>query len=331
MTMERFKAYRIFSEDGKTIARMVKMALGELDPGEVVIHTAFSSVNYKDALAATGAGKVIRRFPCNGGIDMSGTVISSGDRRFKAGDPVICTSYDMGVSHDGGFSECVRVPADWVVPLPEGLSLYEAMCLGTAGYTAGLGVELMELNGLTPAGGKVVVTGATGGVASLAIDMLAKRGYHLVAVTGKGSEHEYLKLLGASEVLARSSIDWSGSRPMEKALWAGAVDAVGGEQLGWLTRTMQQNGVIASIGNAGGIEFKTTVLPFILRGVRLLGCDSGYTHMETRRRVWQRLASDLKPAHFKDIVHDIAFADIAPVFDRLVRAQVRGRYVVNFG
>ncbi|HEX6829225.1 MAG TPA: zinc-binding dehydrogenase, partial [Burkholderiales bacterium] len=174
--MNRFQAYRIFSEDGKTVARAVEMTVDELDPGEVVIRSAFSSVNYKDALAATGAGKVIRRFPCNGGIDVSGVVASSSDSRFKAGDEVICTSYDMGVSHDGGFAGCVRVPADWVVPLPEGLSLYEAMCLGTAGYTAALGVELMELNGLTPAAGKVVVTGATGGVSSLAVDMLAKLG-----------------------------------------------------------------------------------------------------------------------------------------------------------
>jgi len=328
--VEKFKAYRIFSEEGKTVARVAEMTVDELDQGEVVIRTAFSSVNYKDALAATGAGKVIRRFPCNGGIDMSGVVASSSDSRFKAGDEVICTSYDMGVSHDGGFAGCVRVPADWVVPLPKGLSLYDAMCLGTAGYTAGLGVELMELNGLTPAAGKVVVTGATGGVSSLAIDMLAKKGYQVVAVTGKDAEHGYLNELGAKEVLARGSIDWASTRPMDKALWAGAVDSVGGEQLAWLIRSMQQDGVIASIGNAGGFEFKTTVLPFILRGVRLLGCDSGYTPMALRRKVWGRLATDLKPAHLKDIVHDIGFDRLPPVFEQLVKGQVRGRYVVRF-
>lgn len=328
--MQKFKAYRIFEEQRRTDARFVEMAVEELDAGEVVIRTAFSSVNYKDALAATGAGRVIRRFPCVGGIDMSGTVVSSADARFKAGDPVICTSYDLGVSHDGGFAEYVRVPAGWVVPLPHGLTLHEAMCLGTAGYTAGLGVDLMELNGLTPASGKVVVTGATGGVSSLAIDMLAKKGYHVVAVTGKDAEHDYLKGLGAREVLARGSIDFAGGRPMEKALWAGAVDSVGGDQLSWLIRTMQQDGVIASIGNAGGIEFRSTVLPFILRGVRLLGCDSGYTPMPVRRRVWERLATDLKPVHFKDIVHDIGFDELPPVFERLVKAQVRGRYVVRF-
>jgi putative YhdH/YhfP family quinone oxidoreductase len=328
--MDPFQAYRIFSEDGKTAARMVRMSLDELDPGEVVIRNAFSSVNYKDALAATGAGKVIRRFPCNGGIDAAGVVLSSADPRFRAGDEVICTSFDMGVSHDGGFAEAVRVPAAWVVPLPAGLSLYESMCLGTAGYTAALGVELMEQNGLTPAAGKVVVTGATGGVSSLAIDMLAQKGYHVVAVTGKDAEHGYLKQLGAKEVLARGSLDWASTRPIEKALWAGAVDSVGGEQLSWLIRSMQQDGVIASIGNAGGVEFKSTVLPFILRGVRLLGCDSGYTRMPLRTKVWARLATDLRPAHLRDIVHDIAFSELPPVFERLVKAQVRGRYVVRF-
>ncbi|HET9701046.1 MAG TPA: oxidoreductase [Burkholderiales bacterium] len=330
MTIDSFRAYRIFSEDGKSAARLVRMALDELDPGEVVIRTACSGVNYKDALAVTGAGRVIRRFPCNGGIDMAGVVMSSADPRFRAGDEVICTSYDMGVSHDGGFSEVVRVPADWVVPLPAGLSLYESMCIGTAGYTAALGVVLMEQNGLTPAAGKVVVTGATGGVSSLAIDMLARKGYHVVAVTGKDGSQDYLRQLGAKEVLARGSIEWASPRPMEKALWAGAVDSVGGEQLSWLIRTMQQDGVIASIGNAGGIEFRSTVLPFILRGVRLLGCDSGYTHMPLRRKVWERLASDLKPVHLRDIVHDIGFDELPPVFEMLVRAQVRGRYVVRF-
>lgn len=328
--MERFQAYRIFSEDGRTVARFTGMAVDQLDPGQVVIRAAYSSVNYKDALAATGAGRVIRRFPCNGGIDVSGTVASSSDPRFKTGEEVICTSYDMGVSHDGGFAGYVRVPADWVVPLPAGLSLHEAMCLGTAGYTAGLGVELMELNGLAPAAGKVVVTGATGGVSSLAIDMLARKGYHVVAVTGKDAEHGYLKQLGAKEVLARSAIDWASTRPMEKALWAGAVDSVGGEQLSWLIRSMQQDGVIASIGNAGGFEFKSTVLPFILRGVRLLGCDSGYTPMALRCKVWGRLAGDLKPLHLKDIVHDIGFDQLPPVFEELVKGQVRGRYVVRF-
>jgi acrylyl-CoA reductase (NADPH) len=248
-------------------------------------------VNYKDALAATGAGKVIRRFPCVGGVDVAGVVEHSEDARFKSGDAVIVTGYDMGVAHDGGFAEYVRVPADWVVPLPQGLSLFDAMALGTAGFTAALAIHRLEQNELTPDKGKVIVTGATGGVGSLAITMLAQLGYHVVALTGKDSEHDYLKSLGTTEILSRKDLAM-GTRPLEKAQWAGALDAVGGDTLAWLTRTMQQNGVIASFGNAGGIELHTTVMPFILRGVRLLGIDSAATTMALRRQIWQRLASD---------------------------------------
>ncbi|MEQ1916929.1 MAG: YhdH/YhfP family quinone oxidoreductase, partial [Gallionella sp.] len=251
--MQTFKAYRIFEEGGKSAGRFVDLTLDELDQGEVVIDTHYSSVNYKDALAATGAGKVIRRFPCVGGIDVSGVVASSSDARFKAGDEVLVTGYDMGVAHDGGYAEKVRVPADWVVHLPKGMTLFEAMALGTAGYTAGLAIHRMEQNDLRPESGKVIVTGATGGVSSLAIQMLAQLGYKVTALTGKESEHDYLKSLGASEVLSRKDLVM-GTRPMEKALWAGAMDSVGGETLAWLTRTMQQDGCIASYGNAGGFE-----------------------------------------------------------------------------
>lgn len=326
--MEKFRAYRIFSEEGKVRSRFVEMNLDELDAGEVLIRSAFSSVNYKDALAATGAGKVIRRFPCVGGIDVAGIVEQSTDSRFKQGNAVLCTSYDMGVSHDGGFSEVVRVPADWVVPLPAGMSLFEAMALGTAGYTAALGIDIMEQNGLTPASGKVVVNGATGGVASLAIDMLAARGYHVVAITGKDSEHAFLKRIGAAEVISRNTLEM-GARPLEKPLWAGAVDSLGGEPLAWLTRTMQQNGVIASIGNAASIELHATVFPFILRGVRLLGVDSGYTAMTTRRKIWERLAADLKPRHLHEVAHSVEFEDLPAVLDRVIKAQAKGRTVIK--
>lgn len=326
--MEKFRAYRIFSEEGKVRSRFVEMNLDELDAGEVLIRSAFSSVNYKDALAATGAGKVIRRFPCVGGIDVAGVIMQSSDPRFREGDGVLCTSYDMGVSHDGGFSEVVRVPADWVVPLPAGMSLFEAMALGTAGYTAALGIEIMEQNDLVPASGKVVVNGATGGVASLAIDMLAARGYHVVAITGKDSEHAFLKKIGAAEVISRNQLEM-GARPLEKPLWAGAVDSLGGEPLAWLTRTMQQNGVIASIGNAASIELHTTVFPFILRGVRLLGVDSGYTAMATRRKIWERLAADLKPRHLHEVAHSVDFKDLPAVLDRVIKAQAKGRTVIK--
>lgn len=326
--MQRFRAYRIFNENGKVHSRLVETTLNELDAGEVVLKAAYSSVNYKDALAATGVGKVIRRFPCIGGIDVSGVVASSTDSRFKKGDEIIVTSYDLGVSHDGGYAEYVRVPAAWVVPLPKGLSLFDAMAIGTAGYTAALAIHIMEQNDLKPASGKVAVNGATGGVASIGIDMLAKLGYQVVAITGKDGEHDYLKKLGAAEVLSRHTLEM-GTRPLEKALWAGALDSVGGEQLAWLIRTMQQNGVIGSFGNAGGVELHTTVLPFILRGVRLLGVDSANNAMPLRRTIWARLAGDLRPRHLAEIAGTVSLDQLPGVFEKMLRAQARGRTVVK--
>ena len=326
--MKKFTAYQISEQDGKSQGRFVDLSLDDLDQGEVVIQTHYSSVNYKDALAATGAGKVIRRFPCVGGIDVSGVVTSSSDARFKAGDEVLVTGYDMGVAHDGGYAEYVGVPADWVVPLPQGLTLFDAMALGTAGFTAALSIHRLEQNELSPETGKVIVTGVTGGVASLAIQMLAQLGYHVVALTGKDSEHEYLKSLGVSEILSRKDLVMS-TRPLEKALWAGALDSVGGETLAWLTRTMQQNGVIASFGNAGGIELHTTVLPFILRGVRLIGIDSAATPMALRRQIWQRLATDLHPGLLERVAHVVPFAELPQVFPLMLQGKLRGRAVVG--
>ena len=326
--MDTFSALRIFSEGGKIAGRVTEMSLEELSPGEVVFRNAYSSVNYKDALAATGAGRIIRAFPRVGGIDAAGVVESSFDPRFHAREEVICTSYELGVSHDGGFAQYCRVPADWVVPLPAGLALREAAALGVAGYTAGLAVELLELNGMAPKNGKVLVNGATGGVATLAIDMLAKLGYHVVAVTGKDAEHDFLKQLGAQEVLSRHTLEM-GSRPLEKAMWAAAFDSVGGESLAWLTRTMQPEGLIASFGNAGGIELKTTVLPFILRGVRLIGVNSGETPMPLRRKIWGRLATDLKPRHLAEIAHDITLGELPAYFEKMLKGQIRGRAVVK--
>jgi len=326
--MTTCKAYRIFNKNNEIAGSISDVPVAELGRGEVLIKTAYSSVNYKDALAATGAGRIIRNFPLVGGIDAAGTVIESSDARYKAGDEVICTSYDMGVAHDGGYAGVCRVPADWVVPLPQGLTLFDAMALGTAGYTAGLAVELLELNGMAPNNGKVLVNGATGGVASLAIDMLAGKGYGVTAVTGKLAEQEFLNKLGASEIIDRKTLDLGG-RPLEKALWAAAFDSVGGDQLGWLTRTMQPHGVIASFGNAGGIELKTNVLPFILRGVRLIGVDSVATPMALRRRVWGRLASDLKPRHLAAIAHTIGLDELPAYFERMLKGEIRGRAVVR--
>ena len=327
--MNKFTAYRIFEENGKSAGRFVELSLDDLDPGEVVIKAHYSSVNYKDALAATGAGKVIRRFPCVGGIDVSGIVESSRDTRFKPGDEVLVTGYDMGVAHDGGYAEYVRVPADWVVQLPQSLSLIDSMALGTAGFTAALAIHRLEQNELTPASGKVVVTGATGGVGSLAVMMLAQLGYHVVALTGKDAEHDYLKSLGAQEVLSRNAVDMNSTRPLEKALWAGALDSVGGATLSWLTRTMQQEGAIASFGNAGGYGLQATVFPFILRGIKLLGVDSAATAMPLRRMAWQRLAADLFPQQLDKIAHTVPFDQLPQVFERMVHGQAHGRTVVK--
>ena len=322
--MNTFRAYRIFEEGG----RFVQMSLEDLDAGEVVIRAQYSSVNYKDALAATGRGKVIRRFPCVGGVDVAGIVESSQDARFQAGDAVIVTGYGMGVDHDGGYAEYVRVPADWVVSLPAGLTPFEAMALGTAGFTAALAIHRLEQNDLSPARGEVLVTGATGGVGSLAIGMLAALGYRVVALTGKSGEHEYLKSLGASEILEYGEIDLDDKRPLGKGRWAGALDAVGGATLAWLIRHMQQDGAIASFGNAGGAELSTTVYPFILRGVRLLGIDSAATEMSTRRSVWQRLAQELHPAQLGLVAHTVSFEQLPDAFEALLQRRMRGRTVV---
>lgn len=329
--MSPFKAYVIDQKDGKTVAGFTSLREDQLDPGEVTIKVAYSSVNYKDALAATGAGRIIRRYPCVGGVDMSGTVAMSTDARFKEGDPVIATSYDIGVAHHGGYAEYGRVPADWVVPLPQGMSLLEAMALGTAGYTAALGVVRMEENGLRPENGKVIVSGATGGVGSIAIDILTRLGYHVVALTGKESQADYLKGLGAKEVMLRSSLDLSKIKPLDKALWAGAVDNLGGEVLAWIASTMQQNGTIASIGLAASMSLNMTVAPFILRGACLLGIDSGYTAMPLRRRVWERLATDMRPAHLAEMTRRIKFDELPAVFDEFIQGRAHGRVVVSVG
>jgi acrylyl-CoA reductase (NADPH) len=323
-----FKAYRVFDANGATAGRLVETTLEDLSPGTVVIKAAYSSVNYKDALAATGAGKIMRRLPLVGGIDVAGTVADTSDQGFNVGDPVLVTGYDLGVAHDGGYSQYVRVPAEWVVPIPAGLSPFDAMVIGTAGFTAALSVVEMEWNGLSPGTGPVIVTGATGGVGSVAIELLAARGYHITALTGKEPEAAYLRALGASEVILRNTLQM-GTRPLEKSTWAGAVDPVGGEILAWLTRTMMYGGCIASSGLTAGIELKTTVMPFILRGVKLLGIDSVMCPMSTRREVWRRLADDLKPAHLAAVAHRIRLEDLDAAFATLLKGQARGRFVVD--
>ncbi|HVZ21308.1 MAG TPA: oxidoreductase [Vicinamibacterales bacterium] len=326
--MPTFNAFRI-SQTGDTIAgAIVNTSLDELTPGNVVIKAAYSSVNYKDALAATGAAKIMKTLPLVGGIDVAGVVSSSSDARFKAGDQVVVTGYDLGVANDGGYSAYVRVPADWIVTLPPSLSLFDAMALGTAGFTAALSVIRLEQNGLKPGAGPVVVTGATGGVGSIAVAILAGLGYDVTAVTGKDGEHEYLKSLGAKTVLPRSAID-STPGPIGKATWAGAVDPVGGNMLASLAKTMAYGASIANSGLTGGIEVHTTVIPFILRGVNLLGIDSVMCPMAPRLEVWRRLASDMKPKRLASIAREIPLAGLPDAFATLAKGGARGRYVVN--
>ncbi|MCS3902438.1 NADPH2:quinone reductase [Methylohalomonas lacus] len=327
--MTEFSAFRVHEQDGEVRGALEPVVLESLSAGEVVIRAAWSSVNYKDALAATGKGRIIRQFPRIAGIDVAGTVHSSDDSRFRPGDAVLVTGYDFGVDHDGGYAEYCRVPAEWVVPLPDGLGLREAMILGTAGLTAAICIQRMETNGQAPHQGSIVVTGASGGVGSFAIDMLAGLGYRVTALTGKDSEHDYLKSLGAADILDRTSLD-TGSKPMEKALWAGAVDNVGGEILTWLTRTTQPWGNITAVGLAGGTELKTTVMPFILRGVALLGVTSSGCPTALRHRLWQRLATDLKPRHLERIVsREVELADLPQVFDDMLAGKTSGRTLVK--
>jgi acrylyl-CoA reductase (NADPH) len=323
-----FKAFRIVNEGGKSHGSIVNATLDELTPGDVVIDASYSSVNYKDALAGTGTGKILRRFPLIGGIDVAGVVASSTDSRFREGDEVLVTGYDLGVAHDGGYAGYARVPADWLVPLPRGMTLFEAMALGTAGFTAGLSVLRLERNGLRPANGKVAVTGSTGGVGSIAIAALARLGYDVTAITGKDNAHEYLRELGARDVLSRTTLEM-GTRPLEKARWAGAVDAVGGDMLAWLTRTTDHWGGIASTGLTGGVDVHTTVMPFILRGVSLIGIDSVGCPMEIRMEVWRRLATDMKPQALETIAREISLDGLHDAFSTLLSGAARGRFVVN--
>jgi putative YhdH/YhfP family quinone oxidoreductase len=329
--MERFKAYRLTETPERKIrAEFVDTTLDELDPGDVVVRVAYSSVNYKDALAATGKGRILRRPSTIGGIDFAGTVLSSSDARFAKGDAVLTTGGEyIGVQHDGGYSPYARVKGDWITKLPPGLSLWEAMAYGTAGFTAGIALVRMEHNGLKPANGPVIVSGATGGVGSIALAMLAKRGYEVVALTGKESESAWLKKLGAKEIMLRQSLDLQKIKPLDKATWAGAVDNLGGDVLAWMASTMKDNGVIAAIGLAASASLNTTVMPFILRGASLLGINSGESAKDIRDMVWRRLATDLKPPLLKEMCRTIPLAELPGVFDDFINAKISRRVVVD--
>jgi NADPH2:quinone reductase len=324
-----FRAFRIDEQDGNIVAGFQSLTLDDLTEGNVVVRITHSTINYKDALAATGKGRILRRYPLNGGIDFAGMVVSSEDSEFQPGAEVLMNGCGLSETVDGGYSEYARVDSSGLVPLPEGIGPADAMRIGTAGYTAALAIHRMEQNGQDPEHGPVLVNGATGGVGSVAIDMLAGRGYEVVAVTGKAEEEEYLKAIGARRVLRRDDIDF-GKRPLEKPEWAGAIDNLGGDHLAWLTRTMSYGGNIASIGLAASHELNTTVMPFILRAVCLLGINSVDTPKELRRAVWGRIGGDLRPQHLDTIGHrSISFDELPDTFQAFIDGTVTGRIVVK--
>jgi putative YhdH/YhfP family quinone oxidoreductase len=328
--MKPFKAYKLTTVEKSIHAEFVECSLDDLDPGELVVRVAYSDVNYKDALAATGKGRILLRPACIGGIDLAGTVTESSDPGFAKGDAILAVGHELGVKHHGGYAEYARIPANWAVKLPKGMTLWDAMAFGTAGYTAGLAIVKMEKNGLKPANGPVVVSGATGGVGSIAIASLAKLGYEVTALTGKESEGEKLKKLGAKNILDRKTLDLSKIKPLDKATWAGAVDNLGGEVLAWMASTMKFNGVIASIGLAASPGLNTTVMPFILRGASLLGINStDAPSPELEKEVWGRLATDLRPPMLKEMARTIPFHDLPTVFDDFINAKNVGRVVVD--
>lgn len=327
--MSSFAAFRLHEGDGggPPVGRYVTLREEDLSAGDVLIRVAYTSVNYKDALAAAGINKIIRDYPRIGGIDLTGTVAKSEDPRFREGDPVIVHGFGLGVDRDGGYAQYARVDADMVLPLPEGLSLLDAAALGVAGYTAALSVHWMEHNGLTPGAGPVLVTGATGGVASVAIDILSARGHDVTAMTGKADAHDFVRSLGANEIVDAGLAVATG-RPIESARWAGVVDSVGGETLGWILRTLAPDGVAASFGNAGGATFSGSVLPFILRGVKLIGINAN-SPMDLRRVVWNKLANEYRPRHLDRITEVVGFDALPDVMARMRDRLTRGRTVVR--
>lgn len=321
------KAYRI-EKDGK-VGRgvVVDMAESDLDPGEVSIATRFAGINYKDALAGLGGAPIIRRFPCNGGIEAVGTVLTSEDARFAPGDSVIVHGRGIGVSHDGGLAERLRVPADWVMAIPGGLTAQEAATLGVAGYSAALAVDRLEALGLAPGDLPVAVSGASGGVGAFAVAMLAGLGFQVLAISSKADAVPFLTGLGAAEVITPGDL---GDKTFGPARWCGGIDAAGGPVLAKMLAGTDRDGAIASLGNAAGVELTTTVLPFILRGVTLTGINAD-SDMNTRRRVWARLANDLKPDRLADWADIVALRDVPDVMARMLDGQTTGRTIVGFG
>lgn len=329
----RLRALRIYQSDtapdSGVRAVLDSMQVDDLTPGDVLIRVLYSSINYKDALAATGAGKILRRYPLNGGVDLAGVVVQSTDPVFTAGQSVLVTGCGLSETLDGGYAEFARVPAAAVIAMPAGLDALSAMTLGTAGFTAALAIHRMEQNGQTPEQGEIAVTGATGGVGSLAIDMLRARGYAVNAITGKATESDYLRQLGAQRITLRDEVKLAGAA-LEPVRFAGAIDSLGGEWLSWLLRSTRLMGNVTSIGMASGAQLHTSVMPFILRGVNLLGITSSNTPRALREQIWQRIATDMKPAHL-DLIRTrvVSLTELPQLFGEYLQSSVRGRTVVR--
>lgn len=327
--MAQFKAFRIHQNNGQIQSGFEMIDLDDLCDGEIVIEAVYSGINYKDALAATGKGRILKQFPLVGGIDVAGYVKTSVGSRFKTGDAVLVCGEGLSETRDGGFAELVRVPTTSVTALPDSLSLFEAMAIGTAGMTAAIAVDKLIINQQTTDMGPIAVTGATGGVGSFAIDLLGGMGFEVTAITRRGQHSAYLESLGSSQVITTEQIE-SGNKPLEKAIWGGAVDSVGGSLLSWLTRTVKAYGNIAVVGLAGGVELETTVMPLILRGINLLGIHSVFCPPGYKTRIWQQLAGDWKPQHIDTIVtSEIVFQQLPEVFDAYLNGENVGRTVVK--
>ncbi len=328
----KFKAIRLYSEGGQRVSREVEQTLDDLDAGDVVIQSRYAAVNYKDARAVTGVGNVISRFPCVPGVEVVGSIVEPGKSGLKAGDLVtVQGGREFGMRRDGAYSEYVRVPHEWIGRVPAGSDGFEMVGMGLAAYTSALAVDALLQRGVKPESGPVIVTGGTGGSSSFAIDMLAGLGFHVVASTGKATEHEYLKRIGAAEVIGRDQIA-GGDRPLEDQRWAAAIDAVGGAPLDAVLRSTRQRGVVCAFGNAAGEELKTSIYPFILRSVQLVGINGNHP-VPARGEVWQRMmpGGDLHPRHIQDICYTIPFSQLRAHCDRLIAGGVRGRAVVRFG
>ena len=324
-----FKAYRINKTDEGIIADFTQMEVNELTEGDVVIKVQYSGINYKDALAATGTAPILRTYPLNGGVDLAGVVAQSSHPDYKEGDAVLVNGQGLSETVDGGFAQFARVNGKDIVQIPKGMDAYSVMAVGTAGFTTALAYERMEKMGQTPDMGPILVTGATGGVGSFAVDLFASKGFEVAAVTGKTDQHDYLKSLGASEFLSREQSQPE-KAPLAKALWGGAVDSVGGDTLTWLTQTTRPWGNIASIGLASSFKLNTTVMPFILRGVSLLGINSIEMSQSWRQQIWDRIGSDLKFSHLDKIAQKtVDFDQLPNEFDAFINSQVTGRVVVK--